>query len=149
MNQSNIANKPSAKYRPSLTLSQMHHILKLARLEQPSISAASLSLLSTLTPFITKIECRAKVPAYITAGVNDTATATLESLGGNVTPSLEDTVIEEAAKTSKEEYWKLCYTKSLNSPETMSLEEILAAKEYKYLEGLMSNEELREFEAEF
>lgn len=131
------------KYRPSLTLEQLNHIVSLAKTEQPAISTTSITLLGALVPFIAKIECKTKAPAYSLA---PPAPSTLESLGAPApTPALES--IPAGLAVSKEEYWEACYTKHLATPSTCTLEEILAAKEHKYLNDLMEPAELAEFEA--
>lgn len=125
------------KYRPVLTAKQILHILKLAKTEQPAISAASFSLIASLAPFQAKIDNAGIIPAYTIQPIRPSNTS-LEELGGAISAGLPP--------YNKEDYWERCYTKYSTNPVTCNLEELHAAKEHMYLNDLMSSAELEEFE---
>jgi len=127
-----------AKYRPVLTAKQILHILTLAKTESPSISAASLDVISSLAPFQAKIANAGIVPAYTLQPVKPSNTS-LEGLGGTSTTI-------PTTYSSKQELWAASYAKFKQSPVECSLEEIEEAKEHMYLNDLMSPAELEEFE---
>lgn len=130
----------NTKYRPVLTAAQIQHILELAKTEAPCISALSMSLISSLSPFQAKIANAGIQAAYTTAPVKPKANS-LESLGA--ASSMVDHDL------NKEEYWALCYKRLEEyGAKHLSLQEITAAKEHMYLNDLMSPEELAEFEKE-
>ncbi len=164
-----------ARYRPSLTSSQIQHLVKLAKLslvssdlEHTALDNANLSVLSTLAPFAAKIETAALVPAYKPAPARAPKPSQLESLGGTAggpssyetshdTGSLSpDSLVAREAEqeeapieaATKEEYWEACYHKTLSTPTACTLTEIEAAREHKYLNDLMTPAELEAFEAE-
>lgn len=129
------------KYRPVLTSIQIEQILHLAKLEQP-ISSLSMSLISTLAPFKAKIDnagiqaaysSEAKVPLMESLGSSDPHTETYNSS----TPHL-----------NKEAYWEQCFNKYQSEPSACTLEEIQGMREHKYLNDLMNEAELTEFENE-
>ena len=129
------------KYRPSLSSEQIEHILMLAKqhiITAPTMlqSATSYEIIGILAPFAAKIENLGIKPAYTEQAPKP---STLASLGG---PDLG----AQANTLSKEQYWQQCYTKFSASPTSCSIVEIEAAKEHKYLHGLMSKEELLAFE---
>jgi hypothetical protein len=122
------------KYRPSLTSDDILHIISLAKLEQPAISTASISVISKLAPFQAKIE-------------NEGLTA---SNANTELIDIAETVFNSAIKAghlSKEVYWQNCYNKWEDTPTFCSLDEIIGANEHRYLNDLMSPEEAVEFEA--
>lgn len=126
----------AAKYRPVLTATQIEHILALAKSESP-ISQDSMSLISTLSPFQAKIQNAGIAAAYTVS--NKPKANSLEALGGVSSTS-------SISSSSKEEYWEMCYLKLQSNPTTCSLEEIKAANEHKYLNELMTPEEIKKFE---
>lgn len=141
-----------SKYRPVLTAAQIVHILALAKLESP-LSDLSISVISTLAPFQAKIENSGILPAYTAVPPKP---STLESLGGSMLGRsingmdaslvLLDEIGLRKTDKSKEEYWARCYAKYCLEPTICSLEEIQAATEHKYLNDLMSPEEVAAFE---
>lgn len=139
----NSTNATTAKYRPVLTASQITKVLELAKTECP-ISDLSFSLISTLAPFQAKIEADGIQPAYIPAPVRPSATS-LEALGGEI-PSIPSPS-PTAPKEIKEVVWQHSYFKYMDDPVSCSLQEIQEANEWKYLNDLMTPEELRLFEA--
>ena len=135
--------KDKTKFRPVLTLEQIQHTIKLAKLETP-ISDTSISLIATLTPYIAKIEARSIAAAYTTK-----ERLSLESKLGFSSEEIAETIGNSehiAAAINKEEYWKVCYEKWLDNPVNCTVSEILAANEHRYLNDLMTPEEMVEFE---
>ena len=143
------------KYRPVLTANMIEHILKLAKTESP-ISNASISVIAVLAPFQAKIQ-----NAGIMAAYTEVDKPTLEeSLGFPIgrdlpvpilgAPADDAIACPEDPRTlagmSKEEYWSWCYARFEISPEVCSLDEIQAAQEHRYLNDLMSPEEVTAFE---
>lgn len=126
-----------AKYRPVLTAPQILHILNLAKSEVP-LSDISYSIISTLASFQAKIENNGINPAYT---AKPQKVSTLESLGG-VIPNSTD-----GLEYTKEQYWASCYSKFCIDPISCSLEEISAATEHKYVNDLMTAEEIEVFES--
>ena len=136
-----------AKYRPVLTASQIQHILKLAKSEQP-ISEASIEVISKLAPFAAKIESNAVQAAYSIKPAKET------SLLADLGESPSETISAEATSNeiaqehyNKEEYWEQCYLRYKDNPASCSLREIEAAQEHMYLNELMTAEEIAAFEA--
>lgn len=143
----------SAKYRPVLTAAQITHILTLAKTESP-MSQMSLSVIASLASFQAKIDNAAITAAYVTSPT--VSKTSLEALGGvpatasdslpntchgyNTSPNVSNTY------ESKESYWAACYEKYSISPASCTLQEIEAAREHKYLNGLMTEEEVKAFE---
>lgn len=144
------------KFRPVLPAYLITHIIALAKQDvvAGSTSLSSIELISILAPFAAKIENAGITAAYTTAPPKKSLE---ESLGMSVsTPApaqeLQATathyMLDGAYFVNKEEYWEACYHKFLNSPSSCTLQELQAAREHKYLEGLMSPEEMVEFEKE-
>lgn len=124
------------KYRPVFSASLLQHIEVLARTDyMKNNSAKSLAIVGIVSPFLAKIEAGAINPAYTESG----KTSLLESLGA---PAPENSKPEQ----SKEKYWKACYEKVIADPLSATIVEINAANEHRYLNGLMSIEEVQEFE---
>ena len=130
-----MTNLSKEKYRPVLTAEQIEHIIYLAKNEQP-LSSKSIGVISKLAPFLTKIQNAGITPAYTT---NDKP-ALYEQLGASTS---ENT----GASKSKEEYWEECYNKKLTEgAQALSIKELEAAKEWEYLNNLMTPEEKIDFE---
>ena len=136
------ATTAKTKYRPSLTVEQIRQILNLARLENP-ISNVSISIIATLTPVLAKIEVGTLTASYVPAAPAPSLTM-LEAIGA---ASSDSTIAPSHAAISKETYWEACYQKLIATPLECSIEEIEAAREHKYLNDLMTPEEIVEFEA--
>jgi len=130
------------KYRPSLTLVQMQHITAMCKMEQP-ISNLSMEVVATLSTYIAKAENNAVSPAYATSPKQS-----LEQSLGMGSPASGTFMFQGEVYTDKEEYWAACYKVYTLNPTSLSLIEIGAAKEHMYLEGLMSNVEIADFEKE-
>lgn len=137
-----MPNGPQAtrKYRPVLTAGQITKILELAKLESP-MSDISFSLISTLAPFKAKIENLSITAAYTASPPK--REQILSDLGGSGSGVID---IIPSEHFSKEEYWAKCYAKHCLQPASCSLEEIVAASEHKYLNGLMTESEVVSFE---
>jgi len=132
------------KYRPSLPPHLIAHILDLAKKEQP-LSTSSIELISILAPFQAKIQNMGLEPAYTTQ-VRLPKPSIEVSLGMLPNSSVLYT-LDDTAYFSKEAYWQACYYQSLANFEGLSLLEMNAAKEHMYLNDLMTEEEVIEFEA--
>ena len=130
------------KYRPVLTAVQIAHILVLAKTETP-LSHASISVITTLAPFLAKIE-NAGIQAAYTEAPDKPSVA--DSLGFTL-PLTEAELDPTANATSKEEYWEQCYIAYIKNPAYLSLDQIQAAKEHMYLNDLMTAEEAKDFES--
>ena len=128
----------AAKYRPVLTARQIVHIVNLAKKEAP-ISNASLSVISTLSPFLYKIENGAIAPSHVPS--DKPKANSLESLGAGTEPHMSD-------QRTKEERWEQAYNKYKADPTSCTATEILEAREHMYLNDLMSDAEVLEFEAQ-
>lgn len=145
--------KQQTKYRPSLTATQVRKIVFLARSETP-ISDDSISLISVLSVFLTKIENGSNKPAYITAPANPSILEVLEGTANNADYSKEDTatnVVRNLAidpSLPKEVLWKACYDKYVLDPTSCSANEIMCSQEHKYLNDLMTAEEVTAFETQ-
>jgi hypothetical protein len=139
---SRSTSKPTPKYRPVLTATQILHILALAKTELPIISDNSYSLIATLSPFQAKIENGGIQAAYIEQETRPKVNS-LEALG---VPTTNPTLNNSNANATKEEYWEACYTKFTLSPTLCSLDEIAGSNEHKYLNDLMTDAELEAFE---
>lgn len=142
--------KSKSKYRPVLKVSQIIHILKLAKSESP-ISSASISVIGTLAPFLAKIENDGIQAAY-TIAPTIPKQSTLESLGGTPASCDDSTLLSEISAEglalTKEEIWEKAYVLYKTNPTFCSLDTIQAAREHMYLNDLMSPEEAAEFEKE-
>lgn len=134
--------KPAAvavKYRPSMTSYQITKILELAKLESEGISPISMSIIATLAPFQAKIE-NAGIQASYTPVPAKPSTTSLEALGA--ASAAVDQVVD------KEEYWALCYERLQQYGATeLSLVELQAVAEHRYLNDLMTTEEESEHES--
>jgi hypothetical protein len=129
------------KYRPVLTLEQMKHIISLAK---ATPNEDSISVISTLYPYIAKAEMQAIVPAY-TIKEKPTLETKLGFSHEEITAITGNhNHISEAM--DKEVYWKLAYEKWLANPDSCTTDELLAANEHRYLHDLMTPEEMVEFE---
>lgn len=148
-------NQQVQKFRPVLSAYLITHIIALAKQDvvAGSTSLSSIELISILAPFAAKIENAGITAAYTTAPRKSLE----ESLGMPAstpapTQELQATsthyMLDGAYFVNKEEYWEACYQKSLSSPSSCTLQELQAAREHKYLEGLMPPEEMVEFEKE-
>ncbi len=126
----------ASKYRPVLTAQQILHIITLAKEESP-LSSLSIEVIGKLAPFQAKIENAGIVPAYTLA---EPRASLLESIGGEIA----------STNKPKEVYWEECYDKFFkHGAAKCSLDEIAAAQEHRYINELMSPEELAVFEERF
>lgn len=124
-----------AKYRPSLTLESLRKIRSLAINEEP-MSVESATIIGVIAPFLAKAENGAMAPAFVTKPVQS-----LEDKLGLALSTNHDTQV------SKEEYWKQCWMKLEDKgKDALTLEELEAADEHRYLNDLMDEVEEAEFE---
>ena len=162
--------KNSPKYRPSLTIEEIKHIKDLAANSIP-LCSISISLIAKLNVLIAKVEGGIVTPAYIPAIQKPAIPlVTLESLGAGVEPEADSDPIESESKSesssfltvaatvaaisnpisntiSKEDYWEQCYNKYSYNPSSCTAKELEGVLEYKYLNNLMSIEEVKAFES--
>ena len=137
------------KYRPSLTAIQVSYIVATFKASQPMTEEAY-SIIATLDPFLTKIGNSSIAPSHIAQ--NKPVANSLDALGAYTDvsklpiPIDSNETINPADYSDKVSYWEACYTKYTASPASCSLIEITNAQEYKYLEGLMTEEEVVAFE---
>ena len=128
------------KYRHSLTIEQIAHLVFLARAELP-MSNLSACIIGKLAPFLSKIDNLVKAPAYTTSSLPPKAKAnSLESLGAGLPSSIE------AKGFSKEQIWELAYNKYQLDPQLCTLRDIADSKEHMYLNDLMSEDDVAKFE---
>lgn len=137
------------KYRPVLTAPQITQIIELAKLDYANLSSPtrdiSWSLITTLSPFKTKIELDSIAPAYTTTAISSEAkqAALLAELGATQ-DEIPKIAVEEL---TKEQYWQYCYDKYQNlGIGALNPQEIEGVHEHKYLHGLMSSTEVAAFE---
>lgn len=132
----------SKKYRPLLTELQIKRLLDLAHSSYihynttDSNIALDKSIVQVLAPFVAKIESDAKRVSYISNPRPDL----IQELGGKDDPAT-------IAKINKVAFGKAAYAMYLENPATCSLVTIEAAREYMYVNDLMSNEQERIYEA--
>lgn len=130
------------RYRPSLSLDSLKHILYLSALDQANKSEidrkANRTLQQALTPFIAKIEVGAMGPAY---NVNNDYGKSIENKLGLDQNSAH--IISQIH--SDKIYWKQCYDK-LMAGKDLTEAELAAADEHRYLEGMMDSKEEKEHE---
>ena len=127
----------TAKYRPSLTASQIVKIISLAKTESP-LSIDSMSIIGTLAPFAAKIETGVARANPIAPVLTD-----------NTVPIvLSDTGMDRLTKDIIESYPQDSYNLYRADPEECTMSQIQAALEYAYLNDLMSQKELHTYEAQ-
>lgn len=131
------------KYRPSLTVEQITHLVFLAKAEVP-MTTMSATIIGKLAPFITKIDNLAIGSAYTTAAKPRVKANSLESLGGDIATA--NHLDSELAGFSKEQIWELAYNKYQLDPQLCTLRDIADSKEHMYLNDLMSEEDAKKFE---
>ena len=122
----------TAKYRPVLTAEQITRLLALCK-NCGILDTVTISCIHTLSVFQTKISNLGITPAYTTSP----QPSLMEKLGS---PTANNIV-------PKEQYWKDCYNIYQVDPAGCAVSTIQAAKEHMYLNGLMSPEQLAEFES--
>ena len=131
-------------YRATVTASMVAKILYLAKTESP-LTEESIQLVAKFAPLQAKIDNAGLAVAYtVTPPMSK-----LESLGGtessdhltsSYTLAGHDYIIKEL-------YWEACYKLYTESPELCNMTTISSAREHMYLNDLMSDEEIAEFEA--
>lgn len=144
----NRPNKPTgnrakvsiSKHRPVLTAAQISHIILLCKLEDP-LTEISMSIISYLAPFLSKIENSGNIPAYITTS-RTPAHNSLEGLGEQI-----DSGIEAMHLTTKKERWAKAYAIYILDRASCNLQQLQDAREHMYLNDLMTETEVLEFEA--
>lgn len=138
--------KATTKYRPVLPDYLITHILSLANkdVQSGSTNYNSVELIGILAPFKAKIDSLSITAAYTTSPKETIE----EKLGMDATPAPTSAyMLDGTYYTTKELYWQACYYKAVKSPQSVTLWEVKMANEYRYLNGLMSPEEISRFEA--
>jgi hypothetical protein len=137
------------KFRPVFSFAALQQIYTLAKADYiQSSSPLSLEILGIVAPFLTKIEIGTINPAYVLVdqeGKLSKEEKLLISLGASLAEEKHKNN-EIQMRSSKEIYWEECWKKFNENPESCSILEIKAAKEHAYLNDLMSQEEIEEFE---
>lgn len=131
-----------SKYRPSLTASQIRHILALSKL---NMSQESIGIIKTLAPFEAKIANNAIDPSFTTIpslSIEDSLgmASPLSPQGHQPTTTTTTPTIDKVAYNLK------CYEKSINDMTKMSLSDIACAKEHMYVNDLMTSVEEEAYE---
>lgn len=108
------------KFRPVLTHAQLIHLISLCKKD---MSTESIQCISVLAPYEYKIQNRAVSPSY-----------TKESISISDSLGLGDTITSNVHPADLYETWR-------NDPSLLSLSELETAREYAYLNDLMSPEE--------
>jgi hypothetical protein len=122
------------KYRPSLSEEEVQYILLKAKEDYIATdSPISLAVVNKFSVLATKIANNAITPSH----VEKPKVSLIESLGGTQ-PSLQVT---------KEEYWAQCYAKYELDSTSCTVAEIKAAQEHRYLNDLMTPDEVARHEA--
>lgn len=134
------------KYRPSFSHTQLLHLLYLARSDSSLADSATRSLSNTivqvLAPMVAKIDCNAIAHSHICYPKS----SLLSQLGELESNSLTTQTHTGEAKLS---YNLSCYNKYCERPLECSTQEKEAAKEYMYVNDLMSPEEEKEYEGNY
>lgn len=120
-----------AKYRPCFTSEQISHILALCKRD---LSDASLSVISVLAPFNTKIENKCIAPAYSMQEEK----SLYASLGIN----------DEYFGLTPPEKQKRAFEKWSLNPDSCNVEELELVQSYRMLNDLMSSEEVERVNVE-
>jgi hypothetical protein len=123
----------AAKYRPYLTLQQLHYFLQLAEADQRTeTEALRLRSIRELKLFIAKNDLGAVKPAFVSVG-----RSTLEDRLG---------LDEVSTSSSPEEKRKLSYDLWTKNPLLCNEEQIRQAQLYRYENNLMSPDEESQYE---
>ena len=99
-------------------------------------------LIGKINTLRTKIANNALSPAYVVRKHSNPLIATLEDLGAS-----EEVVAAATGGETKEAYWTRCYWKYMDDISSCTVPEIEAAMEYKYLNDMMTSEEVATHEA--
>jgi hypothetical protein len=121
------------KYRPVLTSTQIAHVITLCKKD---LSGESLSVISTLAPFMAKIENKGINPAYKVENKNSL----------NDFESLE---YQDDGRINYEAMRFKVYKKWIDNPESCNGEELAKVQDYRAGNGLMSPEEQKDYETKF
>lgn len=140
-----LAMPGTKKYRPSLTPTQISNIIELCKHQEP-ISPEAFSIIAVLAPFYTKISLGGVTASHNTKQARaKTPSELLDSLGGF------DGIDNHAGSgtnlgLSNPHYWAECYDKSLNPDAKLTAKELEGCNEHRYLNDMMSAEEVKAFE---
>ena len=129
------------KHRPSLSVVQIERILTLCK-SQSIMTTEDYSLVATLAPFLVKIENGTSASNCQVAANASTKANDISFLTGIAHTGSDN----ELNNLTKEDYWEQCYNRWLINPALLSLKEIQASNEHRYLNSLMTPEEVTVFE---
>lgn len=129
------------KYRPVLTAIQIAKILELAKTETP-ISIESKSLIGSLSPFLAKIEAYSVQEAYTSTRAAPANIPKAHHKEDYLGVDMSDITMY----ATREGFWEHCYLKFVETPTLCTLDEIEGAQEHRYLNDLMTPEEIHHFE---
>ena len=121
------------KYRPVLTSTQIAHVITLCKKD---LSGESLLVISTLAPFMAKIENNGITPAY----------KIQEKISLEYSLGIEE---RKEALLIYDAELKLVYEKWVNNVNDCNAIELEKVKEYRCQEGMMSEEEYLQYNNEF
>lgn len=120
--------KQTPKYRPSLSRSNIHHIIYLCKQDMPT--DCSRSVLSILAPFLTKIDLEAVSPSH----VQTEKESLMVQLGERA--EVEEELTIEVRRYNAYLQWE----KDLSD---MSIEDLELAHEYRVSNNLLTEEEIK------
>jgi len=135
-----LKNEP--RHRISLTRSDIILLIESIHESKNPLAADNINMLSKLNVFLSKIDNKVIAASYMPA---PPAPSLLESIGVVDTSA---NISIKADKKSKEQVWEDCYNKYLSNPTACNAMELECAQEHKYLNELMSQEEIATFEAD-
>ena len=121
------------KYRPSFTVTQINHIIRLCETQQPKHPDTA-TLEAYLKTFLFKADSGLVSASHTSA--RKTPTMLLDELGGDTTY-----VAPVTNTVAKAQYWQACYEKLMQPGITMEYlteEEQSAAIDYMYMNGLLT-----------
>jgi len=148
MNGTNRASKAAtaSKHRLGLTAEQIDILTKITKRAYAAEATPELyTLLGILSTRNSKIQFDLCKPDYTPVADEDRRISkpveiSLESLGAQA--QLEPEEIDPASFSSKTLYWEACYEKYVTDLDSCSLTEIDAANEHRYINELMTEEEM-------
>ena len=139
--------KKSNSARISLKLEEMEALSSLIKADHSNLSdPLILSILMKVDTVLSKIQIGSRKSDYIPVE-RDPKQSIEASLGMLPNNSVAYT-LDDIMYHTKESYWEACYALHIKDVTRLSLQEIQAAREYMYLNDLMTDTEMKEFEQE-
>jgi hypothetical protein len=105
-----------------------------------------MELAGILAVALTKIDNDVRAPAYVVSPKMTIEEGVGLTVVSSTPASRSGYTLNGVSWSSKEEYWAACHYLYNTSPESCSVEQIKAAKEHMYLNDLMTDEEILDFE---